>query len=33
LEVGEPIVGFEGVIGGGAVQYTGETKMLGDPER
>jgi len=29
LEIGDPIVGFQGVIGD-TVQYTGATKMLGD---
>jgi circadian clock protein KaiC len=32
LQVGEPIVGFEGVVGG-AVRYRGATRMLGDPHR
>jgi circadian clock protein KaiC len=30
LQVGDPIVGFQGVIGD-TVQYTGATRMLGDP--
>ena len=29
LRIGEPIIGFEGLLGD-AVQYTGVTKMLGD---
>ncbi len=32
LQVGEPIVGFEGVLGD-AIQYVGETKMLRDRPR